>query len=62
MSKKKKAVLTLEDFLDYPPKPFLRWCQGALKKWLEDRGFDLSRPIEQHDNPSTFSKIFTQEE
>ncbi len=39
--------LTGPDVFDYPPNHFLRWSAGALRKFLEARGFEILNVQEQ---------------
>lgn len=29
----------------YPPFPFVDWSEAAIKRYLSNNGFDLSKPI-----------------
>lgn len=62
MSERLEARLSRDEVVhDYPPIPYLTWDEGAVKAWLREKGFDLSKEIQRRDDLSTGDIIFRQD-
>lgn len=55
-------VLTAVELVrDPPPPPWLSWGhEGAVRRWLLNKGFDLSRPMARTDDIETGDIYFYQ--
>lgn len=59
----KKAILTnVELQCQNPPSPYLTWSEEAVKAWLVQQGFDLTKPIKQSRDLCCCAITYTQED